>query len=67
VAEHGGASADDTHVALIVAGGGAGGHVTVNTPVQTRQIAPSVLTFLGLNPGALQAVAIEGTSSLPTH
>jgi hypothetical protein len=66
VAEHGGAAADDTHVALVVAGGGAGGHVTVSTPVQTRQIAPSILTFLGLNPGALQAVALEGTTPLPT-
>lgn len=66
VAEHGGAAADDTHVALIVAGGGAG-HATVSTPVQTRQIAPSILTFLGLDPGALQAVAQEGTTALPTR
>jgi hypothetical protein len=65
VAEHGGGAADDTHVALVVAGGGAA-HVTVSTPVQTRQIAPSILTFLGLNPGALQAVALEGTTPLPT-
>jgi hypothetical protein len=64
VAEHGGAAMDDTHVALIVTGGGAA-HGTVSTPVQTRQIAPSILTYLGLDPGALQSVAIEGTTPLP--
>src|SRR5205807_5230781 len=67
VAEHGGGAPDDTHVALVVAGGGAGGHVSVNAPVETRQIAPSILTFLGLDPEALQAVAIEGTTPLPTR
>jgi hypothetical protein len=67
VAEHGGASEADTHVALVVAGGGAAHGVTVGSPVQTRQIAPSILTFLGLNPGALQAVAIEGTTTLPVR
>jgi hypothetical protein len=67
VAEHGGGSEADTHVALVVAGGGAAHGVTVGSPVQTRQIAPSILTFLGLNPGALQAVAIEGTTPLPVR
>jgi len=67
VAEHGGGSADDTHVALVVAGGGAATGVTVTAPVETTQIAPSILGYLGLNPGALQAVAIEGTTVLPTH
>ena len=66
VAEHGGAAEGDTHVALIVAGGGAA-KATVKTPVSTRQIAPSILTFLGLNPSALQAVTLEGTTPLPTH
>ncbi len=66
VAEHGGGAADDTHVALVVAGGGAAPGGTVAAPVETTQIAPSILTFLGLNPGALEAVAIEGTKPLPT-
>jgi hypothetical protein len=66
VAEHGGGAEGDTHVALIVAGGGVAKAI-VNIPVQTRQIAPSILTYLGLNPASLQAVVQEGTTALPTH
>ena len=67
VAEHGGGAADDTHVALVVAGGGGSAGVTVAAPVETTQVAPSILSFLGLDPGALQAVGLEGTKVLPTH
>jgi arylsulfatase A-like enzyme len=38
---------------------------TVPTPVQTLQIAPTILQALGLNPGSLQSVQIEGTPVLP--
>jgi hypothetical protein len=70
VAEHGGFSEDDTHVALIVFDGGhdhegdQGDLVT--TPVETRQIAPTILRFLDLDPRALRSVRLEGTRALPT-
>ncbi len=64
VAEHGGFSEDDTHVALLVSGAGVGaGKVT--TPVTTTQVAPTILTLLGLDPSKLQAVGIEHTQPLP--
>jgi arylsulfatase A-like enzyme len=37
----------------------------VRTPVQTTQIAPTILKALGLNPNALQAVQKEHTPVLP--
>jgi hypothetical protein len=64
IAEHGGFNPDDTHVALVAAGPGFR-HGTVSRQVRTTQIAPSILTLLGLRPDALQAVRIEGTSPLP--
>ena len=38
---------------------------TIGAPVETTQIAPTILALLGLNPGALQAVRIEHTQVLP--
>jgi hypothetical protein len=32
--------------------------------VETTEIAPTILKLLGLNPGELQAVQLEGTPSL---
>ncbi|MER5642803.1 alkaline phosphatase family protein [Kitasatospora sp. NPDC002227] len=64
VAEHGGFTADDTHVALLVAGPGGAGR-TVTGRVETTQVAPTILKFLGLDPRALDAVREEGTQSLP--
>ena len=64
IAEHGGFSADDTHVSLFVANP----HLpkgTISTPVQTTQIAPTILHLLNLDPTKLQAVGIEGTQILP--
>jgi hypothetical protein len=37
----------------------------VNTPVETTQIAPTILRLLGLDPNALRAVQIEHTRPLP--
>jgi hypothetical protein len=34
-------------------------------PVETTQIAPTILRLLGLNPDELQAVRIEHTQVLP--
>jgi hypothetical protein len=38
---------------------------TVNTPVETTQVAPTVLRALGLEPSQLQSVQMEGTPVLP--
>lgn len=37
----------------------------VGGPVGTTEIAPTILTLLGLNPAALDAVRIEHTQVLP--
>ncbi len=63
-AEHGGFSHDDTNVMILVSNPGIAGSV-VTTPVQTAQIAPTILRALGLNPGSLQAVKLQGTQVLP--
>ena len=66
IAEHGGDHPEDRDVPLVVSGSGA--HRGINTtPVQTTQIAPTILTLLGLDPHALQAVQIEHTQGLPVR
>jgi arylsulfatase A-like enzyme len=67
VAEHGGFSDDDTHVAMLVVDGtGQRPHGRViSAPVQTTQVAPSILKFLGLDPQALQSARLEQTPVLP--
>ncbi|MDX6579952.1 MAG: hypothetical protein QOJ47_1501, partial [Gaiellales bacterium] len=37
----------------------------VGTPVETTEIAPTILTLLGLDPQQLQAVQAEHTTALP--
>ncbi len=64
-AEHGGASAQDRHVPLVVSGAGVRAARTVTAAVATTQVAPTVLDLLGLDPRELQAVRIEGTPVLP--
>lgn len=64
IAEHGGFSEDETHVALLVLGPGVKASA-VETPVQTAQVAPTILKALGLDPNNLQAVQIEKTAVLP--
>jgi len=64
IAEHGGFNEDDTHVALIVANAGLEQSV-VTAAVSTTQIAPTILQALGLDPQALDAVRMEGTTVLP--
>jgi hypothetical protein len=63
-AEHGGGSLDDTHVALFVAGAFLEQR-EVDDLVQTKQIAPTILRALGLDPRALDAVRQERTRVLP--
>jgi hypothetical protein len=67
IAEHGGAAADDRDVPLVVSGAGAAGHAVVGRPVLTTQIAPTILSLLGLDPNSLQAVKIDHTKTLPAR
>jgi hypothetical protein len=65
IAEHGGDDQQDRNVPiLVVLPGLKDGHV-IAAPVETTQIAPTILALLGLNPSALQAVRIEHTRVLP--
>ena len=64
IAEHGGNASTDRNVPLLVA------HpkfsrLEIKFPVQTSQIAPSILKALGLKPDDLDAVRIEKTPDLP--
>jgi hypothetical protein len=65
IAEHGGNHREDRNVPILLTLPGARGCSVVGTPVETTQIAPTILRLLGLNPRELQAVCIEGTQSLP--
>ncbi|WP_330297304.1 alkaline phosphatase family protein [Streptomyces sp. NBC_00503] len=67
IAEHGGSAADDLDVPLIVSGASAPHGVRVSAPVQTKQIAPTILNLLGLDPRSLQAVRQEHTRVLPVR
>jgi hypothetical protein len=64
LAEHGGFSHDDTNVMMLVSNPGYPAK-TVTSPVETAQIAPTILAALGLDPKALDAVRKEGTDVLP--
>jgi arylsulfatase A-like enzyme len=64
VMEHGGFARDDTNVMMLLENPRFSPS-TVTSPVQTAQIAPTILKALGLDPQALQAVRIERTQSLP--
>jgi hypothetical protein len=64
LAEHGGFAHDDTNVILLVSNPSFPAR-TITTPVQTKQVAPSILVALGLNPASLQADVLEGTQALP--
>ncbi|HEY2104628.1 MAG TPA: alkaline phosphatase family protein [Candidatus Binataceae bacterium] len=63
-AEHGGFGHDDVNVMALVSHPSFNS-ATITAPVETRQVAPTILRALGLNPNALVAVQIEGTQVLP--
>ena len=63
-AEHGGFAHDDISVMLLLSNPSFSSK-TFTSPVQTAQVAPTLLKALGLNPDGLQAVHIEGTQVLP--
>jgi hypothetical protein len=65
IAEHGGFAEDDIHVDLLLANPHLDRAKTVFTSVQTTQIAPTILSLLGLDPAALRAVQLEQTQVLP--
>jgi hypothetical protein len=64
IAEHGGDHLEDRNVPILIKWPGAAGGTAVTAPVETTQIAPSILELLGLDPDELEAVRIEGTQSL---
>jgi hypothetical protein len=64
LSEHGGFAHDDTNVVLLLSNPSFQPK-TVNAPVGTAQVAPTILKALDLNPSQLYAVRVEGTSVLP--
>lgn len=64
LAEHGGFSHDDVNVMMLLSNPSFSAK-TVTSPVETMQIAPTILAALGLDPDQLQAVQIEHTQVLP--
>ena len=64
VSEHGGFAYDDRNVLLIVSNPSYKPS-TFNDQVETRQIAPTIVKALGLDPSLLSAVKSEHTETLP--
>jgi hypothetical protein len=62
--EHGGFAPEDGHVALLVSHPDLDRKV-VNRRVGTKQVAPTIIKALGLEPSLLDAVRKEGTAVLP--
>lgn len=63
-AEHGGFNYSDTNVGLIISNPSLQTQ-TVKSPVTTAQVAPTILSFLGIDPQLLQSVRVEKTNVLP--
>ncbi|KAI9862256.1 MAG: hypothetical protein M1813_004731 [Trichoglossum hirsutum] len=64
IAEHGGIGEDDRHVACFVSNPKLK-KKTIDDRVDTKQIAPTILKALGINPRELKGVVAEGTHLLP--
>jgi hypothetical protein len=64
LAEHGGFAHDDLNVIMLVSNPSMSPS-TVTSPVETTQVAPTILSVLGLDPDNLTAVQQEGTQILP--
>ncbi len=64
IAEHGGDHPEDRNVPILLSWPGAPGGTANTAPVETTQIAPTILRLLGLNPDELDAVRIEHTQAL---
>jgi hypothetical protein len=65
IAEHGGDAFQDRNVPILISLPGLRYGQQIGAPVETTEIAPTILKLLGLNPWALQAVRIEHTPVLP--
>jgi len=63
-AEHGGFANDDTKVMLLVSNPSIKQRTSYQF-VETKQVAPTILRILGLDPNKLDAVQKEGTAVLP--
>jgi len=63
-AEHGGFANDDTNVMMLVSNPGIAQSTNYQF-VETKQVAPTILRILGLDPTLLDAVKMEGTAVLP--
>lgn len=63
--EHGGNAPDDSHLGLLVSLPGIHHARTIAAPVETTQVAPTILRLLDLKPHWLHAVESEGTQALP--
>jgi hypothetical protein len=64
IGDHGGFAHDDTNVVLLVANPSFTAQ-TVSAVAATREVAPTILQALGLDPALLDAVQAEGTPVLP--
>jgi arylsulfatase A-like enzyme len=64
LAEHGGFAKDDRNVALLVSKPSME-QSSVDDVVETKQIAPTILKVLGIDPSRLNAVKLEKTVALP--
>ncbi|HEX3409798.1 MAG TPA: alkaline phosphatase family protein [Candidatus Binataceae bacterium] len=64
VAEHGGFAHDDINIMMLLSNPSLKAK-TVTSPVETQQIAPTILKALGLDPHDLQSVQMEHTQALP--
>ncbi|HKD66647.1 MAG TPA: hypothetical protein VKB84_07375 [Candidatus Binataceae bacterium] len=62
--EHGGFAHDDTNVMMLLSNPTFTAK-TITGPVETTQVAPTILWALGLDPTDLQSVQLEGTQVLP--
>jgi hypothetical protein len=64
LAEHGGFAHDDVNVMMLLSNPSFSAK-TVTAPVETAQVAPTILQAMGLDPNNLQAVQMEHTQVLP--
>ncbi|MBO0804464.1 MAG: alkaline phosphatase family protein, partial [Nocardiopsaceae bacterium] len=65
IAEHGGDDVQDRNVPILVSLPGLAHGQVIPAPLETTEIAPTILSLLGLDPAALQAVRLQHTPVLP--